>query len=83
MRPEAQSERYTESARIPHTCASCRKTILVGEPLWRFNGKYQGKWSTYKLCDRCWRIYPEVDYHYRPDGVSFESTWCAYQEMRR
>lgn len=40
-------------ARKEHHCCECRRTIRVGERYYRMEGAYDGKWSTYKVCQHC------------------------------
>lgn len=52
--PPTVYERDEVRARKAHTCCECRRErIAAGDTYWRHSGLWDGRWDTFKRCQRC------------------------------
>jgi len=71
-------EIYTESmpkARKQHKCCECHSQIDKGEQYWRIDGKWDGEFTSYKMCLVCETIFKEAQ-SVLSDKIPFE---CLYE----
>lgn len=63
-------------ARKPHTCFECREVIPIGAQHERISGKWDGAWSTYRLCLPC----SEIGNEFSDNGRTFGFLWEGMEQ---
>jgi hypothetical protein len=48
------------TARKPHKCMACRETIAPGHRYHRVDSLYDGQWSRWVHCARCWTMWSAI-----------------------
>jgi len=58
----------TRTARKPHECLGCRETIGPGHKYNETRSLFDGCWSTWKHCLRCWAMFQALAEKTREGG---------------
>ena len=67
--PDCEAEEQRR-ARVPHLCCACHETIRPGDRYNLYRTLYDGHWSTFKHCLRCWEIVELLGFADFTDGVA-------------
>lgn len=62
--PPSVYNETTPKARKEHRCNECRRSISVGETYKRVEGRWEGGWSTFRICEhclKCIKIHGQID----------------------
>jgi len=72
-------------ARKEHKCCECHEAINPGTRYWIFNGKYEGRWETYRRCQMCSAVYDALCAELDPwqiEEIAFGDLIEAWRETR-
>ena len=61
-------EEKTPRARKQHECMACREAIAPGQKYHRTDSMYDGHWSHWVHCTRCWSMFRAIDKRARAEG---------------
>lgn len=69
------------TARKPHKCGDCGRTIQPGERYELISSLYDGSWSKYKTCHECAEIADAFMCNGRVVGQLWDLMWDAYPAL--